>query len=118
MEAVSTKIAEGLGQPFDFPLSIPGTVTNDTIYLLRPARRALELVEFTTDAQSGSGTVSIQKNGSNVTGWSRTADSSETSTAAPSDGTQNVAVGNSLSVVVSGVSSLTDLNIYIKARLA
>ncbi len=117
IEAVSAQIEAAVGQAFDFPITIPGVVANDTIFLLRPARRALKLIEFTTDAQSGSGTISVQKNGTNVTGWSRTADTTETSTAAPSDTTENVAIGNSLSVVISGVSGLTDLNIYIKAKL-
>lgn len=121
IQTVRRLIEEGGGTPYPISISIADTVVDPTepYTLIRNAPHPFTVASVDIQADgAGSGTVIIQKNGSAVTGWGSLAASSALSTtAAPNDGTQDFAAGNSLSIDLSGFSNLSNLNIDIKAFL-
>lgn len=95
--AIKTITADGWYVP------LLGAVADGTYVFVRKIKRAMTLSVLTADLESGSATVALQKNGTNITNWNGLAvTTTEVEPSEPGDATANFAVGDSFGVVVSG----------------
>lgn len=109
LPAASTTLA-GVSQAWGGPVAYE-TPTNKTYTLVLKARFAVTVTELTAKMTSGTCSIQLTIDGTNVTGGSLAVTSAEASSACTAANV--VAVGQTLAVVVSSVSSPVDLQIDI-----